>query len=1033
MNISAWAIKRPIPVLLLFGILTLMGLLAYRGLGIDDDPDVDFPVVVISVAQAGAAPTELETQVTRKVEDGLIGIADLDHISSTIKEGSSQTVAEFKVGTNSERALNDVRDAISRLRQTLPADIQEPNIMHPTGAGEAFITYTIASNKRSVAELSRMVDNEISRAILGAPGVSTIEREGGLKREVRVRLDPTRLHALGTSVEAIGMQLRGLNVNVPGGRADTGHQEQTIRTVGSAVDIESLRATRVALGNGVWARLDTLGTVVDDVAEVRQRAYLDGQAAVAFSVVRSKGAPQVQTEEATRLAVTELAKHLPADVKLTLVRTMADYTRQTFSSTMHALIDGAVLAVIVIFLFLRNWQATLISALAIPLSVIGTFAFMKQLHFTLNGMTMLALTLVVGILVDDAIVDLENIYRHIGMGKRPVDAALEATNEIGLAIIATTFTIVAVFLPVAFMSGITGEFFRSFGLTVAVAVLLSLVVARTLTPMMAAYMLPETVPTHSDEVLTGYRARYLKVLSWALDHRWLTMAGAVVLFVGSVMLVPLIPKGFIDNGDIGQSRIDVALPPGSTLADTERVTTAVEAIVRPRAEVRTVFTTVGDGDVSKGHLNVMLKPRSERTITLDQFEEATRPAFTHIPGARVEFHHYGVGGSAKPVNVLLSGTDVAALARVGTQLLSEMRGVPGLRDVTSSAAELRPEVEIVPDFARAAEQGISVATIGRMARLATQGDVDFNLPKFNAGDQQIDIRVQLVESARTDLAAMRNLLVPGRKGLVPLSSLADVHLGTGAVQIDRFDRARQVTFTANLAPDANLGDAVAKVKALPVMRSLPPGVTQGTRGESQIMEEVFTQIGLALATAVLFIYVVLVLLFGGFLQPLTIMMALPLSFGGALVGLMVTHKMLGLMAMIGIVMLMGLVTKNSILLVEYTIMARRHGLGRREALMSAGRDRLRPILMTTIAMIAGMLPIALSIGEGTEGLSPMAVAVIGGLITSSVFTLVVIPAAYTFIDDFQNLVVRFVNARWGASAREPVAEEVPHREPAQHH
>jgi multidrug efflux pump subunit AcrB len=1006
MNVSAWAIKRPIPVILLFLVLTLMGLMAYRGLGVDDDPDVDFPVVVIGVGQPGAAPMELETQVTRKIEDGLVGIANLDHIQSTVTEGSSTTVAEFKVGTNSERALNDVRDAVSKLRQTLPNDIREPSILHPTGAGEPFITYSIASPKRSVAELSYMVDHDISRALLGVNGVSQVDREGGVKREVRISLDPARLRALNTSVDAVGVQLKALNVNVPGGRAETGGQEQSIRTLGSATSIDELRATRIALGNGNFARLGELGTVEDSVQEVRSKAFLNGKPAVAFSVVRSKGSPQVQTEEATVKAVEELKKSLPADVELTLVRTMADYTRQTFRSTMEALVVGAVLAVLVIWLFLRNWQSTFISALAIPLSVIATFACMKALHFTLNGLTMLALTLVVGILVDDAIVDLENIYRHIGLGKSPFKAALEATDEIGLAIVATTFTIVAVFLPVAFMSGITGQFFRSFGITVAIAVLFSLLVARTLTPMMAAYMLPARAEAdvHQDED-AAWRRTYMRILEWALNHRWLTMAFAVVMFVASCAMVPFIPTGFIENGDIGQARVDVTLPPGSKLEDTERATMAAASLVQGRPEVKTVFINVGGSDVAKAHLNIMLKPRKERSVSLADFEAAVRPAFVKIPGARVELHHFGVGG-AKPVNILLSGTDADALKRVGEQLITQMRGLPDLRDVTSSAAELRPEVEIVPDFARAAEQGVSVLAIGRAARLGTQGDVDFNLPKFNAGDQQVDIRVQLTEAARGDLAAMGDLLVMGRNGLVPLRTVAEVKMGTGPVQIDRFDRARQVTFTANLSPEGNLGDALKKVKALPVMRNLPPGVSQGTRGESNIMDEVFTQFAIALVTAVLFIYAVLVLLFGGFLQPLTIMMALPLSFGGALIGLMLAHKMLGLMALIGIVMLMGLVTNNSILLVEYTIMARHQGVPRREALLAAGRDRLRPILMTTIAMIAGMLPMALALGEGTEGLSPMAVAVIGGLVTSTVFTLVVIPAAYTFIDDFQGLLLR---------------------------
>ena len=1026
MNVSAWAIRNPIPIFLLFLLLTIMGWQTYKLLGINQWPDVDFPMIVVTVQRPGAAAAELETDVTRKVEDAVVGLNGLDHIRSTIVEGASTTILEFEVGHPTDTALNDTRDAVTRIRQQLPSDVDEPIISHPNGSGDAFITYTISSERRSVGELSRLVDEDITRALLTVTGVAEVQRDGGLTREVRVRLSPARLQAMGTSVDFVTGQLRQLNLNLPGGKSALGGGEIGIRTLGSAKSIEDLAAMQIPLASGSMVRLDTLGTVELAYADVASIARVDGKPVVGFSVIKAQGAPLVQTEDGVRKQVTILEKALPADIDVHLVRTQATFTRAAFHASIDALLLGAALAVVVIYAFLRNWQSTVISGLAIPLSVLPTFWIMGLLGYSLNGMTTLALTLVVGILVDDAIVDLENIYRHIGMGKTPLQAAFEATDEIGLAIVATTMTIVAVFIPVGFMGGIPGMFFRSFGVTVAIAVLFSLLVARTLTPMMAAYLLPKTAK-HADED-TFYRRWYQVVLTWALRHRWLTLAGAVVVFVGSMALVPIIPKGFVKIGDIGQAMVTVSLPAGSTVADTERVVLAASRILEARPETKLVFSTVGSGasfgvvqmggNVTRGTINAILVPKHDRTISLDAYQDLLRPALAGIPGARVAFAQFGATGSPKPVNILLRGADGAQLNRVGDKLLAEMRAMPELRDVTSTAAELRPEVQIRPNLQAAAEQGVSVTTIGRLARLGTQGDVDFNLAKFNAGTQQLNIRVQLADTARQDLAAIGDLLVPGREGLVPLRTVADIALGTGPVQIDRYDRARQITFTANLT-GGNLGASVAKVQELPTMKNLPAGVSQGTVGESKVMIDIFTETLIALGTGVLFIYAVLVLLFGGFLQPLTIMMALPLSIGGAMAGLLVFGKELGLMALIGIIMLMGLVTKNSILLVEYVLRARDQGMPRTEALLHAAHDRVRPIIMTTIAMIAGMTPIALQLGEGTERLSPMAAAVIGGLITSTLLTLIVIPVAYTFVDDVSSFFARRFGWLWRARTNAP--------------
>ncbi|MBC7544854.1 MAG: efflux RND transporter permease subunit [Candidatus Sericytochromatia bacterium] len=1015
MNISAWAIRKPVPIILFFLVLLIIGGVSFKHLGINDNPNVDFPIITIGIAQPGAAPSELETEVTRKVEDAVVGLENLQHVRSVVTDSSSTTILEFKVGADSDRVLNDARDAISRIRQTLPADILEPSIIHPNFSGEPFLIYSVASKTRPAAEVSRIIDDDITRRLLTVPGVSQIRRSGGLDREIRIELDPTRMMALGITTDQVNSLIRQFNINLPGGKAELGGAEQSIRTLGTAVSVSQLKNLPVPIAGGRFVNLDTLGTITDTTAEPRQSAWLAGKPVVAFAVVRAQGAALVGTEEAARAEVEKLKKTLPADLEVELIRTTGDFNRNSYSASIDALYLGAGLAVVVIYLFLRNWQATVISALAIPLSVVGTFWIMSILGYTLNFMTLLGLSLVVGVLVDDAIVDLENIYRHIAMGKTPMQAAFEATDEIGLAVVATTLTIVAVFIPVAFMGGIPGQFFRSFGLTVSVSVLFSLLVARTLTPMMGAYLLPSVVHENEDKE-TWFNRSYARLLSWCLVHRWKTIVSAVVIFIGSMMLVPLLPKGFFDAGDVNETTISATLPTGATLQDTERVILEVTRRLSSRPEVKKIFATIGAGSqngvateggaVNAGKINVVLVDAKKRKLSQSEFELATQAELDQIPGARLAYLHYGAGGGqGKPVNVILKGNDARALDLAADTLLTQMRGLKGIKDSMSSAAELRPEVRIIPDPARAGDQGVSVMAIARVARMATQGDTDRNLAKFNADDRQVNIRVQLNQAVRRDIGGLSSLLVPGKQGLVPLGTVADIQMGSGPVQIDRYDRARQITLSANL-DGVSLGEATAGVAKLPLMKSLPAGVTYDSDGEAKVMADVFGAVILALGAGVLFISAVLVLLFGNFLHSLTIMVALPLSIGGAFIGLLVTGMELGLMSLIGIIMLMGLVTKNSILLVEYALVAMHNGTERREALMKSGAARLRPILMTTVAMIAGMVPIAMGLGVGTKPRAPMAVAVIGGLLTSTAFTLVVIPAVFTLLDDLQLWLMR---------------------------
>jgi len=1015
-NISAWSIRNPVPTTVLFLIISIMGLVAFFGLGIDENPNIDLPMVSVTVTESGAAPSELETQVTRKVEDAVAGIGNIKHITSTVNEGVSTTSIEFVLGTSTDRAVNDVRNEVSKIRQQLPQGIDEPVIERIEFTGSAFVTYTVESDKRSVEELSWLVDNNIARSLLSVQGVGQVQRSGGVDREINVNLDPTKLNALGASADLVSMQIRLLNLNVPGGRGQLGAKEQSIRTLGSAQTVEDLARTQVMVTSGNFARLNTLGTVEDGTTEQRQAALLNGKPVVAFSIVRSVGSTMVQVEDGVDTKLKLMHKSLPADVKITKIRSEARFVHESFEACIDSLAFGAILAIIVIWIFLGNWRAAIISATAMPLSLIPAFAVMKVAGFTLNNMSLLGLSLVVGVLVDDAIVEIENIVRHMNLGKKPFKAALDASDEIGLAVVATTMTLVVVFVPVGFMGGIPGQFLRQFGLTVAAAVLFSLLVARMLTPLLAAYfMRPMKEHTGSGWLMNTYD----RLLHFALKHRLMTVIAGVAFFIASILLMRTLPTSVIGNVDRNETMLTVQLPPGATLSDTVSVVQRLKDKLSARSEVNQVFATVGTptsgkmnsaasaGEVNKANIYISLLPREKRKLSQQDFELSVRPELNQIPGARLAFNR--VGGITGKLKVVLTSDDGVLLARQADKLADAMRSIKGISDIVSSASLQKPEILVKPNFSKAAEQGVSVAAIAHTAMIATLGDVEANLPKFNLSDRQINIRVQLDPKYRSDLETIRNLRVVGKNGrLVPLSALAEVEMGSGPAQIDRMDRARQVTIDASLDPDMPLGQALALVHQLPAYQALPANILDTPSGDVEIQKDIFTGFGLALAAAVLLIYAVLVLLFEGYLHPLTIMMSLPLALGGALMALVFTRQSLGFYALIGIVMLMGLVTKNSILLVEYCLMAMKEGKTRAVAIVESGEARMRPILMTTIAMIAGMLPIALGIGAGSEARAPMAICVVGGLITSTLLTLIIVPVVFTYIDDFQNWLVKFL-------------------------
>ncbi len=1052
-NISAWSIKKPVPTIVLFLILTVVGWFSFISLGIDTNPNIDVPTVSIKVTQPGAGPAELESQVTKKIEDAVAGLGNIDFMISTVSDGNSKTTINFVLGTDSDRATNDVRNAIAQIRQDLPQDINDPIVERLEFSGGPVITYAVKSDRRSVEELSNLVDQTISRALLGVRGVAQIQRVGGVDREIRINLNPDRLQSLAITATQVNDQIRALNINLPGGRAEVGGSEQSIRTLGSAVSVDILKTYEIVLPQGGSVPLSSLGTVEDKFGDVRQTARLNNQPVVAFQVLRSTGSVLVTVEEGVKAAVKELEKTLPPDVKLDLIFTRADIVRQSYQSTIDELIQASVLAVIVILVFLRDWRATLITAVALPLSIIPTFAVQQALGYTLNNMTLLALALAVGNLVDDAVVEIENMERHIAMGKSAWEAAFESSDEVGLAVIASSATIIAVFLPVAFMGGIPGQFFQPFGVTVAVSTIFSTLVARMVTPMMGAYLLKEaegqggrgaegqggrgaggqrgvikilnfkfTLPGGGngsrkigDEERQGFQP-YRSLLQWALRHRLTTMAIALAFFIASAMLVPLIPKGFVDDGDFGISNVSIELPPGSTLSDVNKVVTQATDIIRQNPVVERVLATE---EINSASLAINLKPREERNISQKQFEEQVRPNFEQIPGARISFQSQSPGDSRKGLSIVLRSENPEALNQAADALEKQMRSIAGLVEVASTASLVKPEILVIPNPQRAADLGVTVQAIARTASLATIGDNEANLAKFNLSDRQIPIRVQIDPQARADINTITNLQVPSQNGrLVPLIAVADIRFGSGPATINRYDRARQVAVEANLQ-GLSLGEAVQTINQLPAMQNLPPGVIQQPSGSAKIMQDIFGRFGGALGLALMCIYAILVLLYNNFLHPLSIMAALPFCLGGALVALMVAQKPLGIYALIGIVLLLGIVTKNSILLVDYTIINMQEGKTQRQALIESGVSRLRPILMTSFATIAGILPLALGIGAGSEVRQPMGIAIMGGFTTSTLLTLVVVPVIFSYIDNFQTWIMHTMRDGFGKKPSRP--------------
>lgn len=1106
-NISAWCIRNPVVPIVLFLGLMLAGMITFSRMKVQNDPDIEFPVVIVSIAQPGAAPSEIENQITQKIEASLRSLQGVQNISSTAREGSSETVLEYEIGTDIIEALNDVKNAVDQARSGLPDGILEPQVFKVEVSSDPIGYFSVMADDMTIEQLSWFVDDTVTKNLLSVPGLAQVERGGGVDREIRVTLDPARMQANGVTASQINQVLRQLNVNAAGGRSEIGGSRQSVRVLGNAPTAYMLSQVEVPLGGGKVIKLADVANVSDSYGEITSIGKTNGKSVVTFGVSRARGESDVSVYDAAVARMDKIEQDNPG-IKFTKLFTTVPYVKDQYSSSMAAMIEGAVLAVIVVFFFLRDWRATIISAIAIPLSAIPSFWFLDMLGITLNQMSLLALGLVAGVLVDDAIVEVENIVRHMRMGKSAYQASIDAADEIGLAVVATTFSIVAVFLPVGLMPGIPGQFFYNFGWTVVVSVLISLAVARMITPMIAAYFLKsagvaahgggvwmdrydrllhfsldttryralrnavERVPAapayyalpalaaigtvlspfllnaapQAGEVAKGpgvglvltalilgapiafglvfliqsllmalvnrwVRQRERGFLAWnrfwtlrlgarLRDHRvWMLGVAAFALILSGVLFAVL-PQQLFPEQDSDFSRVTIEMVPGTTLAQTEAVSDQVTALLKTRPEIERLQQRIGEGN---GSIFITLK--KDRGKTSQEFEREVTPLLQQVPDARVNFQalfQAGPPGLGRPISVMLTGADSVALEKAATTLVDQMKTVPGVVAPRIAADTRRPELVIKPRQELAASLGVTTAALSQTIRIATIGDIDQNVAKFSLSDRQIPIRVRLSEESRRDISVIANLPVQTTTGgTVPLSRVAEITFGSGPVSIRRYNQERRVFVGADLGPGAVEGTVKAQVNKLPILQNLPPGVGLKPFGSDEIFEELITSFQIALASAVLLVFAVLVLLYHRFISPLVNMASLFLAPLGGLIALFIFQQPVTMPVFIGILMLFGIVAKNSILLIDFAIEEMARGVPKYEAIVDAGHKRAQPIVMTTVAMTAGMVPTALSLGGDSAWRSPMGTVVIGGLILSTLLTLVIVPAGFSLADGFE--------------------------------
>jgi multidrug efflux pump subunit AcrB len=1006
-NISAWSIRNPVPAIVLFVALTILGIVSFIRMDLNQDPDISFPAATVIVTQPGAAPTELETQVTQRVEAAVRSISGVDEITSLVNEGSSSTTVTFTIGTPVDRAVNDMRDAISQIRSQLPDGILEPQVKRIDITGDPIMFASVEATDMTLEQLSWYVDNTVARRLLAISGIAQVEREGGVSREIRVILDPNKMQAQGITAAGVNAQLRQMNLNAAGGRAEIAGAEQSVRIVGNAADAYALGEKQIQVANGRSVRLSDIADVRDAYAEQRTLAKLNGHQVLEFNISKAKGFSDVTLYDNAKKEIAKLEKESDGKIRFNELYTSVTYTKEQYKAAIHAIIEGAVLAVVVVFIFLRDRRATFISALAIPLSAIPTFWIMDLMGFTLNSLSLLALSLVAGVLVDDAIVEIENIVRHMRMGKTAFQASIDAADEIGLAVVATTFSIVAVFLPVGLMPGVSGQFFKNFGITIVVAVLMSLAVARLITPMIAAYMLKSHGEQSHGE--GKWMDVYMAMLTWTLnrvpDRRWyrlfildnrkLTMVFGGLCFGATILAFATLPFTFRPEMDLGISQVRIQMVPGTTLQQTESVTDRTAAILRADPNVEIAIESINVGQAS---IFVKLKEKRERTTT--EFERNLAPQMRAIADARVNFQSQSGGG--RDITVMLAGDDPVKLYAAADKAVEAMKGIPEVRAPRIDGDLPRPEIVIKPRFDLAADLGVTTQALSQTIRIATLGDIDQNVAKFSLSDRQIPIRVALAENSRRSLDTVKNLPVPTSFGSsVPLRVVAEVGFGSGPSQIRRYNQARRLMIGADITPGAIQGDVQSRVFALGALNALPNGVQRVSYGNAKWQAEMVTNFIIAVVTGVLMVFAVLVLLYKRVIPPFVNMASLLLAPLGGAIALHVAGMPVSMPVMIGLLMLLGIVAKNSILLIDFAIEELHRGVPKRIAILEAGHKRAQPIVMTTVAMIAGMMPVALALGSDGSFNQPMAVTVIGGLVLSTVLTLLIVPAGFSLADGLE--------------------------------
>ncbi|HWR57229.1 MAG TPA: efflux RND transporter permease subunit [Negativicutes bacterium] len=1011
MKLTDISLKRPVFATVTILALVALGLFSYLALNVDEYPNVEIPIVAVTVAYPGASPEQVETKITQQVEEAVSVIPGVDHITSTVGEGISTTVIQFTLETSPADAAQDVRDKVGRIQGSLPQEVKAPTISRydPTDTPVVSLALTGPVSQR---ELTVIGDNTVAKRLEAISGVAAVNLQGGAEREIQINMDSDKIAAYGLTISEIANNLRSENLDSPGGKVTDGQRETSLRTVGRITSPEQFLNLPVGRRDGVQLYVRNIATVDDTTKKIDTITKLNDQPAVALDIMKQSGSNTVQVADNIKQEVEKIKQELPPGVSLTVVRDNSLNIKDSIHDVLFNLVLGAVLAVAIVFLFLGNWRSTIIAALAIPTSIITSFLAMKILNFTLNTMSLLGLSLAVGLLIDDAIVVIENIVRHLEMGKDKETAASEGTGEIGLAVTATTLTLVAVFLPVGMMTGIVGQFFKQFGITVAVSVLVSLFVAFTLTPLLSAKYLSAA---HKDQQGALGRAwakwngkfdqwtvSYGKFLDYALNNRRRVLLVAAGLFVASLALVPLLGTTFVPDADYGELTVAADVDPGMSPGAVGEIADNLSQIIRAVPEVSLTYSVANANNIN---IYTKLKPKSQRTVSDNQIIADLRTKLETIPGLQVSVTKRAGLSGGKPVSLVIQGTSLSQLAEISEQVAKIVADIPGAVDISSSYMAGNPDVQIRVNRDKASDLGVSTAGVADTLQTMFNGTV---VTQYKDGEDSYDVRLELTPGDRRDVTDINNIYLPGAgrdaKGqpvLIPLSQVTDVIYATTPMQIKRYDRQEQVTISANLR-DITLGDFNETLNNRLAELKLPEGYKIVATGQTQQMDDAFKGIFLALAAAVLFIFFVLAAQFESYIDPLAIMLALPLAVIGAILGLLVARSMLSMMSLIGIIMLMGLVTKNAILLIDFAKQRRAQGVERNKALVEGAVIRMRPIMMTTAAMICGMLPLALGIGPGAETRAPMAHAIIGGLITSTLLTLVVVPVVYTLLDDLKN-------------------------------